>query len=168
MTTPNPTGAAVLMHFLQKEWSLIIQLRLPSWMMSVKFKLLVLCLMLGLVPLSLFGFVVSRDVENTLRENAYQNISRVSQLETTTINQWVIERQSDMQMLALRLADFSLDPLVGGKIVNDTFSQLKIYENISIIGLDGKTVYRTDEKQLDLVDRDYFQAALSGETVISD
>lgn len=146
----------------------ISKIRLPKFITNIKSKLIALCLVLGLSPLLLLGNLVSLETQSELQTSAYQRMDQVTQLQAHAIDEWLSSRQDNMKILAGLEAIKSMDPTRINEPIQIYFNQWRIYENISVIGVDGKTIYRTDNKVLNLADRDYFQQAMQGETVISD
>ena len=144
------------------------KIHLPRFFTSIKSKLVFLCLVLGLVPLLTLGVLIYQDSQSELRTNTFERIDQVAQLQAWSIDQWLAERKDDMTVLASLEIIKSMEPSWVGPVIQEYFNQWKNYENMSVIGPDGKTIFRTDDKVLDLADRDYFQQAMQGEVVFSD
>jgi methyl-accepting chemotaxis protein len=141
---------------------------LPRYIINIKSKLIILCLVLGLVPLIILGNLVYLDSQSELRTNTYERMDEIAHLQTQAIDQWLTERQVEMEVLASLTGLQSMDAARIAPVIQTYFNRWKIYDNITVIGLDGQTIYRTDNKNLNLADRDYFKRAIQGEAVVSD
>lgn len=143
-------------------------IHLPRIFTNIKSKLILLCLFLGLIPLLFMGNLIYRDSKSELSTNTYERMNQAAELQAWAIDQWLDERKDDMKVLSGLEVIQSMEPDQAGPVIKEYYDQWKNYENMNIIGLDGKTIYRTDNKVLDLAERDYFKRAMQGEVFISD
>jgi methyl-accepting chemotaxis protein len=137
-------------------------------LLSLKGKITILCLFLGLIPLAIFGFLALNDSRGMFKEVISQSLDQSAREQATLVNRWFLERKDDMNVMADQDSIRSMDAGTIAPVVEHYFQLWKIYESLSVIGPDGNTIYRTDDKALSLADRDYFQQAMQGQTVISD
>lgn len=135
---------------------------------SIRKKLMLIFLALSLVPTLAVGLFTYLQNRQTIEQITREDLSRSAELTDSAINRWISERMDDMQVIAGLARVQTLDTQKAGEAIQEYFDQWKIYENIGLSDLSGYTIYRADGKTISIADRDYFQAALKGETVISD
>ena len=150
-------------------WFVIFKsLKMPAFLMNIRARLIAFCLLLGLVPLLIFGNLVYLNSQTVLEKNTYQRINEPADILAQSIDQWLAERQSNIIILSSLDSIASMDPSKFSNSIQQYSNQWKAFEAISVIAPDGNTIFRTDGTSLNLADRAYFKGAMDGETVISD
>lgn len=156
-------------HLISTAWvTRFKNFKLPSQLTSIRVKLMAICLALGLVPVFLFGNLVYQNSQAELEKSTYHRINQAADILAQSINQWLVERQSNITLLSNLDSIASMDPDKFSAEIRQYFNLWQSFENISVIDPQGNTIFRTDDSIINVADRKYFQYAMDGETVISD
>jgi methyl-accepting chemotaxis protein len=138
------------------------------WQHSLGAKLVVAFLALALIPLAVVTGITYIRVNNSLQETTTTTLAHNVTLIEASVEQWLGERVNDLQQWAEADA-LHADDLDAISAVLKKFQALNdVYEAILLIDSQGETRYVTDGNSYVLADRDYFQQAMQGESIISD
>jgi methyl-accepting chemotaxis protein len=134
---------------------------------SLSFKLTAILLIISIPPVlllaGLFYLRSSAILLNRIQQGFKQSASSQSQY----IDQWIRERLDDMVVVAGTARVRTMDPVKISESDKQYFDQWGYYENMGVYSPDGNSVYRTDDKAIDISGEDYFKKAVKGENVIS-
>ena len=135
---------------------------------SLQGRLLLIILALAAVPLIILQIITASQAVDGLRTEIKGQLSLVLDNEVRFIDQWVAERSQDMLTLAnaARVRGMVADQAQG--IVDQHLNLWGVYETILIANPQGKTIANTDDKVVDLKDRNYFKQVMLGKTVVSE
>jgi len=149
--------------------------------MSLKFKLIALFLLVGLVPMAVIGLLSYNSAQGEIQDEAFEKLALFADLTEAQMNDYYSEREGDAVVLATSRDVYqSLNVLqqVEGD-VNDPLWQERLdilevmgptvieeygYASLFITNTEGVAVYATDDDlwHADLSDRDYIQGSLGG------
>ncbi len=149
-------------HSMQKRKGFVGFLR------SMRGKLLVTFLALALLPLLIGMAISSWQSQAELHLVHKAALEQKAQLFQQYIESWLSERVDNMVVVAGTARVRTMDPTKITDAVNQYYKQWGVYENMAVYDLQGNTVFRTDGASINVADRDYFQQASQGKTVISD
>ncbi len=148
--------------------------------MSLKYKLIALFLLVGLLPMTVVGFLSYNSAQDEIREEAFLKLDLLADLIEAQMDDYFVEREGDAVVLAtsrdiyqslniLEQVDEVDDPLWQERleILDDIASAVLDeygYASFFITDSDGVAVYATDDEvwNADLLDREYVQNALEG------
>jgi methyl-accepting chemotaxis protein len=135
---------------------------------SLSFKLTAILLVISIPPVlllaGLFYLRSSAILLNRIQQGFVQTASSQSQY----INQWIRERLDDMVVVAGTSRVRTMDPAKVAESDKQYFAQWGYYENMGVFSPNGKSIYRTDNKSVDVSQEAFFQKAVKGENVISE
>lgn len=136
--------------------------------LSLRNRLFISFLALSLIPLFAIGSISFQISQQALRERAYDDLNRSAQMEDYYLEQWVSERIDDMKVVAGTARVRTMDPANIADAVQQYFYQWGMYKVMFVAGLDGKSIFTTDDRNLDLQGEPYFERALKTNALISD
>ena len=158
---------------------------MKKWLanLSLKPKLVILFLIIGLVPVIIVGVFSFRTSEQEIQNQIHNTISMAGYQTEASLNDFWNEREMDMlstinnneiyesmtesedetdegEEWAKGVFEFRI-----GETIDNIHESFEHYEAISVTSPRGVVTYSTDEDDIgaDLSDRDYLQAALEGE-----
>ncbi len=145
------------------------QLAVVHWRYSLRSQLLLMFLGLALVPLAGVGGLAYWQSEAALRERTMTQMGLVAELEAANVNAWLSARLDNMQVVAGTARVRTMDVAKAGDAIQQYFDQWGLYQSMFLAGPDGQTLFVADGgAPVNLADRDYFQRAMRGETIISE
>ncbi|MFC0559218.1 PDC sensor domain-containing protein [Halalkalibacter alkalisediminis] len=138
---------------------------------TLRFKLIILFLFIGLVPLGLTSAILYSISSQALIEEGEKGLEEISISTGDAIEQWFEKRVGEVGLAARTDNMKSLDEKQQLSLVKMVKEQSNSYETVVFTGTDGVVRAHTTEENigtLNLADRDYFQKGMSGESFISD
>jgi len=151
-----------------RQVSWLNKIRIPRRLTNLRGKLILQCLLLGLLPLIILGNTLYQDSESNLRTSTFEKLDRTAELLALHIDEWLEQRLTDLRILADLQSVQSMQMAQVEPVLTDFLTHSEIYESLIVIGENGVTVYNTGDKTLYLADQEYFRRALLGEQFISD
>lgn len=137
---------------------------------SIKTKLIIIFLLIGLVPLGTASTIIYSINSKQLVENEEISLSSLASSKAVSIEQWLTMRMSEIQLASKTDQMKSLDPARQLRLIKEIKEQEDAYETVVFTDPDGIVRAHTDEKNinvLNLADRDYFKDGMKGESSIS-
>jgi methyl-accepting chemotaxis protein len=134
---------------------------------SMRGKLLLLFLGLSLIPLIVVSVIAFIESQNALRDRSTSEMQRLAANNAGTIEDWLTSRKNDLIVMGTDENIQSMDPGKAKSAIDGFYKGWGRYENIFVVGKDGKSIATNDNKPVDLSDRAYVKEALAGATVIS-
>jgi methyl-accepting chemotaxis protein len=134
---------------------------------SMRGKLILFFLGLSLIPLiivSIFAFLQS---QNALRAKTNEQLQKLATNNSANIEDWLESRKKDLVVMSFNARIQSMDPVSAKSAIDQFFTGWGRYETMIVTDLSGKSISTSDNKPLDLSDRQYVKDALSGQVVIS-
>ena len=138
-----------------------------TFLPSIRSKLIFMFIILSLIPMASLGILAYFQSQAALRERATEEIDRLTKIEASTIDKWLINRTQDLGVIAGAARIKSMKPDQAKAAIDLYYKQWGIYETIFVVGLDGKSIASSDNKLYALANEIYIQKALNGETYIS-
>jgi methyl-accepting chemotaxis protein PixJ len=141
--------------------------RLRLAQLKLRQKATLIAILLTTLPTMTIGTVAYNVANRTLEKNVQQDQALSSQELIAKLNQFMFERNRDIQVLASlpiardgKVRDL-YSPLEKQKILDQYREQYDLYDSIMIADLNGNALVQTSGKPLaNISDRDYFQAAI--------
>ena len=131
-------------------------------------RLLLIMLLIGILPV-IFNTVISYSkAKNSLNQSVIEKESIVEQAQTSYLLNWVNERTQDVATLAGISRIASMNPETANEAIKQYYRSWGIYETIFLTGTDGISIVTSDDKPLNVSDREYFKQALIGRITLSD
>ena len=125
-------------------------------------------LMLALLPAIGTGFFSFFQSRALISERIQGDFVAVTELQASAMDQWLSDRTSDIEVLADIIGKGEKTPEAFAGPVLSIFDNKEGYEDMFVASLDGWVPYSITGISVNIGDRDYFQEALKGKTVISD
>ncbi|MBI9042965.1 MAG: HAMP domain-containing protein [Anaerolineaceae bacterium] len=139
-----------------------------SFFHTLKFKILAIVIGLVLFSMTVTTIAVITQSKNSLKDLANNQIMEGVSIQAAFIEKWISNEISDIEVIASTEITSSMDP----ERINPYFNAIKSknaeFDSLALVGIDGKTIYHTSGKSLDLSDRTHVQGALAGTTSNSD
>ena len=144
--------------------------------LSLKTKVTLLSIALGLVPIGLIGGFSYVQIDNALKEQTIKSQkSRAIEI-ADKFNRFIFERNGDVEVLAAQpvFGDAKISATTPiedkSKLLDQYVNSYQVYDSIAFFDLKGNPVVQSKGAALsNYLDRKYFQAVLkTGKTVISD
>lgn len=135
---------------------------------SLQIRLLLFFLGLSIVPLVVISVISYIQSQNALVDRIKEDLRTQTNLQGTMLSTFLKERKDNMVVLAGTARVRTMDPAKAVDAIEQYFKQWGLYENLGLYSLEGIPIYRTDQANISVADRDYFQNALDGETSFSD
>ncbi|MBA4383528.1 MAG: hypothetical protein C0410_02210 [Anaerolinea sp.] len=135
---------------------------------SLSVKLTALLLIISIPPVLLLAVLFYLRSSAILSDRIQQGFLQSASSQSQYIDQWIRERLDDMVVVAGTARVRTMDPVKIAESDKQYFDQWGYYENMGVYAPDGNSVYRTDDKQMDISGESYFQQAINGENVISE
>lgn len=139
-------------------------------MLSLKVKFLVPTLIFFAIGMGIIAYTSDERARATLQSIQERDARELAEVLTSNVSKWLSSIKKDASIWSTRQEFVDFAPSS-----RDTLKMLHadnpLYAGISTMGTNGVVVYATTEKNegtLDLSDRDYIKAALSGTVGISD
>lgn len=135
---------------------------------SLSFKLTAILLIISIPPVLLLAGLFYLRSSAILLNRIQQGFDQSASSQSQYIDQWIRERLDDMVVVAGTARVRTMDPAKIAESDKQYFDQWGYYENMGVYSADGKTVYRTDDKKVDVSAEVFFQKAILGENIISE
>jgi methyl-accepting chemotaxis protein len=135
---------------------------------ALRTRMLLVMLAVAILPLFGFTFYASQQLKSSADANLETSLDQLSELEGTMLDNWTADRLQDLQLLAVNPYVQSMSSTIIQPTLQEYAEARQIYESISIFSTGGKNFASTSSIDLKVSDRQYFQEALEGKTVISD
>ncbi|MEI7990752.1 MAG: cache domain-containing protein, partial [Chloroflexota bacterium] len=135
---------------------------------SMRGKIFLLFMALSLIPMAITGIIIVIQSQQSIKADIEAQYNTITDLQVKEITNWIIERKSDVVTLAGIARIQSLDPEKACPAVKQYFDQWGIYQDIFVALPDGSRLCDAIGGKTSVSDRDYFQEAIQGKTVISD
>jgi len=131
-------------------------------------KLLLIMLLIGILPL-IFNTVVSYTLaKNALGQTVTETEGVIENAQSAYLMNWANERTQDVVTLAGIARISSMDPETANEAIKQYYRAWGIYETIFLVGTDGLSIATSDDKPLNLSERDYVKEALQGKITLSE
>ncbi len=153
---------------MNKAWQTMRSFLRVNLTRSIRGKLIFAFMTLAMTATIVVGIISYFQGQSAIRKTYSESLESEVKITAQYVDEFIVQRMQDMKTLANISRIRSMDAVQAKEAILQYYKQWYIYENLSLTGPDGKTVIRSDDKELDLSDRDYFQAAMRGETVISE
>lgn len=139
-----------------------------SFIHSLQGKLLMFFLGLSLLPLLIISLLAYWEGQQALSTRASDELERLAQISAKSIDNWLNDRLGEVEVIAGSEEALSMNPERLQKAV--VFDQQKWdhFETLFVADLDGNTIAKSDNKTVNITDREYFQIALQGKPNISE
>ncbi|WP_051302032.1 methyl-accepting chemotaxis protein [Salibacterium aidingense] len=151
--------------------SKVSQGRTFSFRGSLKNKLTVFLLFIGLVPTVLIGFFIYQTSTDEIIAKERESLESLAESTSDGMEQWLDKRMSQLTLLASSEEIMSEEKDRQLRMANIMKDSDETYENVVFTDTEGIVRADTSEENidtLDLNDRDYFQQGMNGEKVISE
>ncbi|MEW5960540.1 MAG: methyl-accepting chemotaxis protein, partial [Chloroflexota bacterium] len=135
---------------------------------SLGARLVFLFLLLSIAPVLAVGGLAYYTSEQALGTTTQQALHLLVQAQAHTIGSWLQQRQREIKAVAADQEISSMDPAQAAEAIRLFAANLELYENLFVLGPDGKTIASDNGELPDLADRDYIKKALQGQANISD
>jgi len=135
---------------------------------SLSAKLIAFFLLVALVPTILVSVSSIIQASNAFQKSVESQLEQSLDVQAAIINDWTLERQQDIQTLALTSRVQTMDAQKVKEVLDEFKQKWGVFEDLFVTDLSGKTIYITSGENVDLSDRPYIQTALKGNVVISD
>ncbi|WP_310427500.1 methyl-accepting chemotaxis protein [Chamaesiphon sp. VAR_48_metabat_135_sub] len=145
--------------------------------LSVKTKVTLLAIALGLGPIATIGTLSYSQIDNALRAQTVQTQKTRAAAIADKLNRFVFERNGDVEILAAQpiFANPKLAALTPSEskdsLLNQYVNSYQVYDSIAIFDITGKLISQSKGESLTKINhlkRQYFQDVLkTGKTVIS-
>jgi methyl-accepting chemotaxis protein PixJ len=144
--------------------------------LSLKTKVTLLAISLGLVPLSIVGVLSYSQIHNALKEQTIKTQKYRAEAIADKLNRFVFERNGDVEILAGQpiFADPKLAATVSkeskAKLLDQYVSSYLVYDSIAAFDLQGNLIAQSKGDSLsNQLDRKYFQGVIkTSKTFISE
>lgn len=147
--------------------SVVSQSHIGFWY-SLRTRLLLFFLALSVIPLVIVSLISYFQSQTALTTRIKADLKSRTELQGKMLSIFLTERKDNMVVLAGTARVRTMDPTKVVDAIDQYYKQWGLYENLGLYGLDGETIYRTDKTAISVADRPYFQAAVKGETSVSD
>jgi methyl-accepting chemotaxis protein len=134
---------------------------------SLSVKLTLILLVISIPPVLLLAGLFYLRSSSILLNRIQNGFLQTANSQSQYIDQWIRERLDDMVVVAGTARVRTMDPVKIAESDKQYFDQWGYYENMGVYGLDGISIYRTDDQMVNLSKESYFQQAIQGESVIS-
>ncbi len=134
---------------------------------SIRTRQMVIMLLLALIPLvavSVIAFITS---QNALRSRTTNELQRLSDINTSTINTWLNERKQDITVFANDARVKTMEKEKVKEALDTYYQKWGRYESMSVQQMDGQSLAEYDNKPVNVADRAYFKDAKEGKDVLS-
>jgi methyl-accepting chemotaxis protein len=131
-------------------------------------RLLLIMLLIGILPVLLNTVVSYTQAKNALGQSVTETQSIIENAQSAYLINWANERTQDVVTLAGIARISSMNPETANEAIKQYYRTWGIYETIFLTGTDGLSVVTSDDKPLDVSERDYFKDALIGRITLSE
>ncbi|MEN4010759.1 MAG: methyl-accepting chemotaxis protein [Bellilinea sp.] len=134
-----------------------LQLRLAGAIMALLFAVLLLV-----------GLIAYFQSKAALTDAIQQRIESDAANTALLVNDWILEHIQEIETLASISDVQSMRPAAAREIIQQYFNQWGGYETIFLAGMDGISIASSDDEQIDVSTRSYYQAVMQKQTVVSE
>lgn len=137
---------------------------------SIRSKLTLWFLVVALIPLISSSFLTYSQSSQELVKNQKESFKSIVESQTKAMDQWLYRHFSEITLSAMTDTLRSMNPEWMTPYLTLIKDQSDVYESVGVTGKDGIIVAGSDKSTLGMTleDRDYFQAAMKGESYYSD
>lgn len=137
---------------------------------SIRSKLTLWFLVVALIPLISSAFLTYSQSSQELVKNQKESFKSIVESQTKAMDQWLYRHFSEITLSAMTDTLRSMNPEWMTPYLTLIKDQSDVYESVGVTGKDGIIVAGSDKSTLGMTleDRDYFQAAMKGESYYSD
>ncbi|MDC7224286.1 MAG: hypothetical protein PQJ60_11135, partial [Spirochaetales bacterium] len=129
--------------------------------LPISIKLIIQFILIGLIPLSLFGLLSNRTLKRELLEAQYNQLNSIREIKKKQIESYFAERRGDMQVLS----DLISTHVEGAKIRIGSIRELKKREVENLLRVSNPD-QRSTQNQLNLIVNDFHGLQETGETYL--
>jgi methyl-accepting chemotaxis protein len=123
---------------------------------------------ISFLPLIIFSLIGFQKMESALRDRITQELERTIQSQTQYINEWLGEKELNIQMLAGNDQIQTMDQDLVKEALKQNFEIQNGFESYIVADLNGNLVFATDNAKVNIKDREYFKKATAGELSVSE
>lgn len=135
---------------------------------SLRARLLVFILLLGLIPLLALGILAITRSQEAMRERLRHDFLMQAQVQALFLENWINERIDNMVTVAGTARVRTMDPAKAKDSIQQYFDQWKVYETMRLADASGTVIFSTDnETNLNIKNEAYFAPTLAGEITLS-
>jgi len=131
-------------------------------------KLLLIMLLIGMLPVLLNTVISYTLAKNALGQTVTESETIIQNAQTSYLLNWANERSQDIVTLAGIARISSMNPETANEAIKQYYRYWGIYETIFLTGTDGLSIVTSDDKALDVSEREYFKQALIGRITLSE
>jgi methyl-accepting chemotaxis protein len=135
---------------------------------SLTGQLLLTTVLIVFIPLAILGVLSIVISQQIIIDRIQHELQLSLSGQTLYIENWMQERQQDLEALAGNASVRTMDPVKVQEIVDQYFAMWGEFETIFVAGLDGNTIAFSNGSTFNISDRPYFLDALQGNSSISD
>lgn len=139
-----------------------------NFLRSVKGQIFILFLTLSLVPLIISGTIIFFQSQRIIRGEIEEGFTSVGDLQSMEITNWLAERKKDTLTLAGIARIQTMEAETACPAIEQYFKQWAIYQDISLIQLDGTRLCDAAGNKAGVANSAFFKTAIAGDFVVSD
>jgi len=137
---------------------------------SIRAKLIIWFLLIALIPLLTSSLITYLQTSKELIQNQKESFRSIVETEAAAMDQWLDRHMAEIELSARTETVQSLEPSRITPYLEVIHNEAKVYESVGVAGPDGIVVANTTPGivGLNILDTDYFQKGIKGESVYSD
>jgi methyl-accepting chemotaxis protein len=134
---------------------------------SIRGRQMLILLGVALVPLIIMSVISFINSQNSLKQRTTNELQRLSDVNMTTIKDWLNNRKQDMITFASDSRIQSLDAEQMKPALDVYFKEWNRYQSLAVVDKKGQEIASDSNGGINIKERDYFQDAIKGNVVIS-
>jgi two-component system NtrC family sensor kinase len=139
-----------------------------QYFLSLRTRLLLFIFLIAFTPLMIVTFISWRYTEKLAEDITYSHLNSITQNKSKAIARWVVERITDVRIMADSKALYSMDAYEIDKHIESMKVHYLDYKRTLLVDSQGNIIADTSTKKENYRNKDWFQEAMNQGEYISD